>query len=136
MYQKISTSEDLLIMNDLGAMFAGNVSLMFFQPHFFVSIVFYATHVISFYVRFNSCTREENNGIKVRASFPRKDTVLIYGNKNTNQLSQRKLHEKNSISNILKCKTEYLIDYETYQNQSVKRRLKDVNAKKPRQTGI
>ncbi|CAF1134476.1 unnamed protein product [Rotaria sordida] len=57
---------------------------------------------------------------------------LIYDNRDGNGLSQRKLAEKynislGSVSNILKRKTEYLKDYETNQNQTVKRKSRDVN---------
>ena len=60
---------------------------------------------------------------------------LIFDNKDGNGLSQRTLAEKynislGSVSNILKRKTEYLNDYETNQNQNVKRKLKNVNAQK------
>ncbi|CAF4239687.1 unnamed protein product [Rotaria sordida] len=57
---------------------------------------------------------------------------LIYDNSDGNGLPQRKLAEKynislGSVSNILKRKTEYLKDYETNQNQTVKRKSRDVN---------
>jgi len=55
---------------------------------------------------------------------------LIFDNNEGNGLSQRKLAEKykislGSVSNILKRKEEYLNDYETNQNQNVKRKFKN-----------
>ncbi|CAF4218686.1 unnamed protein product, partial [Rotaria magnacalcarata] len=52
---------------------------------------------------------------------------LIKDNNDGNGLSQRKLAEKynislGSVSNVLKRKPEYLNDYETNQNQNVKRK--------------
>ncbi len=60
---------------------------------------------------------------------------LINDNKDGNGLSQRKLAAKynislGSVSNVLKRKTEYLNDYQTNQNQNVKRKLMDGNAQK------
>ena len=51
---------------------------------------------------------------------------LINDSKDSKGLSQRKLTAKynislGSVSNVLKRKTEYLNDYETNQNQSVKK---------------
>ncbi|CAF2033975.1 unnamed protein product, partial [Rotaria magnacalcarata] len=58
---------------------------------------------------------------------------LIKDNNDGNGLSQRKLAEKynislGSVSNVLKRKPEYLNDYETNQNQNVKRKVMNVNA--------
>ena len=55
---------------------------------------------------------------------------LIFDNNDGNGLSQRKLSDKykislGSVSNILKHKKEYLNDYETNQNQNVKRKFKN-----------
>ena len=55
---------------------------------------------------------------------------LIFDNNEGNGLSQRKLATKynislGSVSNILKRKQEYLNDYETNQNQNVKRKFKN-----------
>ncbi|CAF1292395.1 unnamed protein product [Rotaria sordida] len=60
---------------------------------------------------------------------------MIRPNNNVNSLSQCKLAEKyyislGSVSTILKRNTEYLNDYETNQNQNVKRKLKDTAAQK------
>ncbi|CAF2944116.1 unnamed protein product [Rotaria sp. Silwood2] len=60
---------------------------------------------------------------------------LINDNRNGNGLSQRELAGKYNISlgsvlNVLKRKAEYLNDYETNQNQNVKRKLMDVNSQK------
>ncbi|CAF5043856.1 unnamed protein product, partial [Rotaria sp. Silwood1] len=60
---------------------------------------------------------------------------LINDNRNGNGLSQRELAGKynislGSVSNVLKRKAEYLNDYETNQNQNVKRKLMDVNSQK------
>ena len=60
---------------------------------------------------------------------------LIYDNSDGTGLSQRILAEKynislGSVSNILKRKTEYLNDYETNQNQTVKRKSRGVNVQK------
>ncbi|CAF1023635.1 unnamed protein product [Rotaria sordida] len=60
---------------------------------------------------------------------------LINDNRNGNGLSQRTLAAKynislGSVSNVLKRKAGYLNDYETNQNQNVKRKLIDVNSQK------
>ncbi|CAF1116814.1 unnamed protein product [Rotaria magnacalcarata] len=60
---------------------------------------------------------------------------LIKDNNYGNGLTQRKLAEKynislGSVSNVLKRKAEYLNDYETNQNQNVKRKVMNVNAQK------
>ncbi|CAF4040254.1 unnamed protein product, partial [Rotaria sp. Silwood2] len=54
-------------------------------------------------------------------------------NQDGNSLLQRKVAEKynislNSVSNILKRKTEYLNSYETSQNFGIKRKLTYINA--------
>jgi hypothetical protein len=64
-----------------------------------------------------------------------KKIELINDHKNGNGLTQRALSTKynislGSVSNILKRKAEYFNDYETNQNQNVKRKLTDMNSQK------
>jgi uncharacterized protein (DUF2461 family) len=64
-----------------------------------------------------------------------KKVEFIFDYKDGNGLSQRVLSENyhislGSVSNILKRRKEYLHDYETNQNQQVKRKFKNVNSQK------